>query len=270
MSPIILSVRSAPSIQPTPRTRAGAVPYLNARPLTARLAGDPRIAGGLLQAEPIVLAREMAAGRLDFALLPAFAALSGQGPLKAADAVAIGSDGPVGSVLLYARRPLGSLRTLAEDPASMSSNALVRILLAESHGVRPARARPDEADGVLVIGDAALKPLPGSWETVMDLGQAWRDLTGLPFVYALWAGPGLEEASAGVLREAAGRGLEDRETIARAGAAELGIPPATALDYLMHRIRYELGERQREGLRAFARMIRAHGLSQETHEPAWI
>ncbi len=257
----------APRLQPGPRLRAGAVPYLNAKPLTSGLAASTVL--DLREEAPSLLAAELAEGRLDLALLPAFAVLARPG-LKAADGIAIGSDGPVRSVLLYSRRPLASLRTLAPDPASMSSNALVRILLAEIHGVRPAPAAPQEAEAVLVIGDAAMKPRPGNWEAVLDLGEAWRSLTGLPFVYALWAGPALDAATGEILRTAAHKGLEDRPGIARREAAALGLDEAETLTYLTRHIRYELGGRQHAGLRTYAGLLRSHGLLESALEPAWV
>ena len=262
--PIIPPMSGASRLQTSPHPRVGAVSYLNARPLTACL--DL----GMREAPPSSLADDLAAGRLDLALLPAFSVLAlGDLDLKAADGVAIGSDGPVGSVLLYSRRPAGRIRTLAPDPASRSSNALVRILLAERHGLKPSEAPAEEADAVLVIGDAAMKPLPGAWEDVMDLGAAWKGLTDLPFVYALWAGPKLDSEMAARLRLAAERGLRERPRIAREAAGALGLEESRTLDYLTHNIRYGLGEREHEGLRAFARMIRSHGLMADPREPAW-
>ncbi len=187
--------------------RIGVVPYLNARPLADGLArrGDLR----LDRRPPARLVEALRGGDLDAALVPAFA-LGERPGTRAVDGVAIGSDGPVRSVLLYCRRPPGEIRHWAPDPDSLSSNALARILLAERYGATPGTAPRGKADAVLVIGDPALKGLEGSWHEVLDLGEAWRALTGKPFVYAVWAiregvdAPGLPD----LLREAKRRGVE--------------------------------------------------------------
>jgi chorismate dehydratase len=202
---------------------------------------------------------------MDAALIPAFA-LGDEPGTRAVAGVAIGSDGPVRSVLLYCRRRPGEIRHWAPDPDSLSSNALVLILLAERYGLHPGTASREEADAVLVIGDPALKGLGGSWQEVLDLGEAWRALTGKPFVYAVWAiregvdAPGLPD----LLREA------KRNGVAALAASGYGLLPPAELDYLRHAIRYDLGEREREGLDLFLGKARRLGLLSEDPEPVWI
>ncbi len=80
-------------------------------------------------------------------------------------------------------------------PGSRTSQVLARIWLDERHGVRPAQveelplgvsALESTADAVLVIGDRAMRVPHESFHDVVDLGEAWHALTGLPFVFALW------------------------------------------------------------------------------------
>lgn len=252
-----------------PRLRLGAVPYLNAKPLVAPLRGRPGL--DLAFDLPSRLGEALRGGGLDLGLLPAFDILAHPGT-RAVDGVAIGSDGPVRSVLLYCRVPPARIRSLAPDPASLSSNALARILLAEAYGLSPAGAAPAEADARILIGDAALRGLPGAWEEVLDLGGAWQRLTGLPFVYALWAArPGaLPAGAAERLREAGREGTSNMEALARAEAGAAGIPPEAAAAYLREAIRYGLGERERQGLAAFASLLKAQGLLARPAMPAWI
>lgn len=251
--------------------RLGAVPYLNARPLTLDLAGDPALSETLTFAAPSALAGHMRAGRLDAALLPSAFLLSssgdaGTGPeMWAVDGVGIGSDGPVRSVLLFCRRKPAKVRSFAKDPDSLTSNALARILLEEASGASPVSAPPAKADAVLAIGDRALQGLPGPWEEILDLGEAWKRLTGLPFVYALWILGAPEADLARRLRQAAARG-QDRERLEAIAGKEgprLGLSPAEALSYLQDNIRYALGERERAGLRDFLRRLGGR-------EPTWI
>lgn len=293
--------------------RIGVVPYLNARPLVDGL--DRHADLRLDRRAPARLAEALWKGDLDAALIPAFA-LGVRHGTRAVQGVAIGSDGPVRSVLLCCRRAPGEIRRWAPDPDSLSSNALASILLAERYGVNPTTASREEADAVLVIGDPALKGLGGSWHEVLDLGEAWRALTDKPFVYAVWAiregvdAPGLPD----LLREAKRRGVAalaspdsglmpgggapprpGAQRIPQAADAVDGVRPPrpsqtrhggrvenerapgwraalspAELDYLRHAVRYDLGEREREGLGLFLEKARRRGLLPRVPEPAWI
>ena len=248
--------------------RIGAVPYLNARPLTDWLEGRPGLR--ITRAAPARLWTGLGGRRLDWALLPAFEAASHPG-LFGAEGVAIGSDGPVRSVLLYCRRGQPErIRTLALDPASRSSNALVRILLAERYGARPRLAPAARADAVLAIGDRALKGLPGKWTRVLDLGLEWKRLSGLPFVFAFWAARRRDPAGAALLRSSARHGRSRLAQIARQEGPPLGIPAVLARPYLRTAIRFGLGAREKDGLRAFLALCRSHRLLRNPREPEWI
>lgn len=228
--------------------RLGSVPYLNARPLLAGLEGLDDLSLTLLP--PARLAVELRKGRLDAALVPVLEPLS-HPRYRVADGVGIGSDGPVRSVLLYCRVPSGRILSLAGDPDSMTSNALARVLLAERHGLLPTEAPAEKADAIVAIGDRALAGLPGAWAEVLDLGQAWKEQTALPFVYAVWALlPDAPSGTADLLRSAARRGTSDLGALAE----------GADLDYLRHALRYGLGDREREGISEFARLARHHGL----------
>lgn len=243
--------------------RLGSVPYLNARPLLAGLSALPGVS--LLLLPPVRLAEALREGRLDAGLVPALEPLSRPG-YRVVDGAAIASDGPVRSVLLHCRVPARRVRSLAPDPDSLTSNALARIVLAESAGPPPRTAPVAEADAVLAIGDRALRGLEGDWAEVLDLGGAWKGLTGLPFVYALWAlGPGAPEGTADLLRKAAALGTSDLPASARGS----GFPEPEALAYLREALRYTLGDREKAGLEAFAARARRAGLIGGAPPLAW-
>ena len=178
--------------------------------------------------------------------------------------VAITSRGPVRSVCLFHRRPLQQVRRVALDSSSRTSAALLRVLLRERLGRDPEYVAmppslPDmlaAADAALLIGDRALY-FEGE-ESRLDLGQEWTERTGLPFVWAFWAGR--REAAApsqvGRLQAALAEGLENRPAIAStyngAGGAALNER------YLRSNIVYRLGEPEVAGLNEFYR--RAFGL----------
>lgn len=203
--------------------RVGSVPYLVARPLTEGLDRDPRVT--LTLAEPSRLAVGLVDGSLDVALASSvLAAAPPRLPLWKEGPV-IASRGPIRSVLLFTRPELRSpreVRTWLADPASRSGRALAGLLLrdlweteaavlAPPAGVDPFDAADHAgADAVQLIGDAALRAcaeMP-SWRP-HDLGAAWLELTGQPFVFAGWIGrPGFDfREAASILEASSQRGL---------------------------------------------------------------
>lgn len=163
--------------------RLGCVKYLNARPLIHGWSGPVHFD------HPSALCRQLAAGELDAALVSSFEYL--RNPLyEIVDRLAIASDGPVFSVILAHLGPIEALREVVVDPASETSVNLLRCVLAE----RGVTARfvcdgdTNEERGRLLIGDQALRfrTRSGGRHRFLDLGAAWREQTGLPFVYALW------------------------------------------------------------------------------------
>ena len=138
---------------------------------------------------PAALCRQLAAGDLDVALVSSYEYL--RNPIYTiVDGLAIASDGPVFSVVLAYLGPLEALREVVVDPASETSVSLLHCLLAE----RGVAARfVSEGDisaerGLLLIGDQAIRFRRQSIgrHRLLDLGAAWQEQTGLPFVYALW------------------------------------------------------------------------------------
>lgn len=216
--------------------RVGTVPYLVAQPLCAGLAEDPRVT--LLAAEPSRLARGLADGSLDVALASSVLALAPPRLPLWRDGPLIAAYGPIRSVLLFTRPELRSPREVRRwiaDPASRTGRALAGILLrelwearAERHEAPPgaepfAAAEALAADAVQLIGDAALRACAehSEWRA-HDLGAGWRELTGLPFVFAGWIGRSEERlaAAAPILAAAATRGLAALDAlVARAGPA---------------------------------------------------
>jgi chorismate dehydratase len=224
--------------------RFGAVSYLNARPLIEGLAP-------LVLATPAELALRQARGEVDVALLPV-AAGEVMG-LRRVGRLGIAAEGPVDGVLLFLRRPLRDVSTLALDPASRTSRALARLLLEEAMGLSPREAGPP-ADAELVIGDAAL--VRGATEEPrIDLAEEWTRWTSLPFVFAAWYGdPRAEPALEAAYRE----GQRNLGRYAR--EAGLGLPAEALERYLRDRIRYGIGPREEQGLAHFLARGRARGL----------
>lgn len=178
--------------------RIGRISYMNVAPIYYGLdrQADTRWYR-IMAAPPAALNRKMAAGELDISPVSTAAYAAHQSDWLILPNLSISCDGPVMSVVLasqYSIRELGDKSVVISDE-SASAAALVRLIFRE-YNVRPnISCRPLDgdaalasADAVLVIGDAALN---GKWQKtyryVWDLCGAWKDATGLPFVFALWA-----------------------------------------------------------------------------------
>jgi chorismate dehydratase len=243
--------------------RLGAVSYLNAAPPVHGLDRDP---GFRIEREvPSRVARRLHAGEVDLGLIPSVEYAFGDYAIV--PGIGIGSRGKVRSVRLFHHGPLERVRRVALDTSSRTSATLVRILLRERLGRSPEYVpmAPDlvdmlaVADAALLIGDPALDQ--EGHAACLDLGEEWTRLTGLPFVYAFWAGrPGAVDAS-GVerLQSALAAGMEAFTQIASRHAGGNRARAAKYEAYLRESIVYSLGEEEQEGLREFYR--RAHALS---------
>lgn len=236
---------------------AGA-PYSNSAPLVARLeATDPRVR--VVNNHPSFLVQELLEGRVDVALLPVVH-LFRHPELMMLSGLGVVADGPVRSVLLQCRVPLEQVGTVERDPASATSNALAELLLRDHFNCAPAWVAPEEgvqADARVVIGDRALcaEPAPGG---DVDLAGAWKAMTGLPFVFAVWAVRKdftAMEAASTIAHKAYESGLRFLEKIAARYARELGGDLRFWLDYLSISIRYELGARELQGMTEFRRRL---------------
>ena len=254
--------------------RVGAVSYLNAKPLYYRLTEyAPEVS--LEMDVPSRLAERLAAGTLDVALIPSVEYLRGAAAgYEILPGFAIAAHGAVRSVKLFSRVPFGRIERLALDAGSRTSQALARIWLEAAHGVRPRRVEqlplgvPIEestADAVLLIGDRAMVARPEGFAGVVDLSEAWNQLTGLPFVFALWvARPGVDLGSLpDALARSRDQGLAHARDLAAENGPRLGLDVATCYDYLTSVLSYDLGEPELAGLRRFAEMAARLGLAPE-------
>ncbi|MCP5527630.1 MAG: menaquinone biosynthesis protein [Verrucomicrobiales bacterium] len=236
--------------------RVGSVGYLNAAPLTFTAPGE------VLLTTPAELARWLRRDELDAALVSIHEVLVND-RYDLLDGLGIISRGPVKSVVLAHRCPLRDIGEVWCDPASLTSVGLVQVLLAE-HGVRPRYrslvhyADAGEAEAVLLIGDRAIEFQAASPpHAIWDLGEAWRQLTGLPFVYAGWAlrRDATTAEWRGRLRALCREGIDRIEDfIAGRPAAE----QAFCRRYFRDNIAYDLGDAEKAGLRRFAELLVRH------------
>jgi predicted solute-binding protein len=194
--------------------------------------------------------------------------------LEAIPGTGIACRGAVRSILLISKLPPSEIRTLAADTSSRTSVMLSRVILAERYGSSPRliphppdlAAMLEQADAALIIGDPALRLNPGELPFfVYDLGKEWFELTGLPMVLAIWAGPkevitpDLPAAFLSSYRY----GAEHLDDIVRQEAAVRGISEERAREYLTRHIVFELGNAEYRGMEMFLEKC-----SQLESEPA--
>jgi chorismate dehydratase len=273
------------------RPRVGHIQFLNCLPIYWGLVR----AGALLDVEltkdtPDRLNDMLVAGDLDIGPISLVEYLRNAADLVLLPDLAIGSDGPVLSVNLVSQRPLAELdgRRVALGSTSRTSVLLARMWLEQVHGVRPQYfvCPPDlstmllEADAAVLIGDAALRAThsaPGRGLAVHDLGQAWRDWSGLPMVFAVWAARrSYAEANPVLVKEVHAAFVRSRDDALAhvdwvAGtAARWEVFDAATLATYFRTLDFSLGPRQVEGLREFARRAAAAGVVPDLpHGPSF-
>lgn len=244
--------------------RIGCVGYLNARPLVHAYPGQ------MLYGHPSELALKMAGGELDLALIPIFEILRTP-EYRVVDGVAIASKGEVYSVFLAYRGELNGIKSIQTDPASLTSVNLTQVLLREFHGLDPVldtRAGVEgEGAGQLLIGNQAIEfrlrqQCHGAGFEYLDLGEEWLRRTGLPFVFAAWAiAPSVPLE---VAREAA-REIRLLKQQSRAELEQIIQGEADrqfAREYLTEKIRFDLGQPEKEAIALFGRLLCRHGLAR--------
>lgn len=180
----------------------------------------------------------------------------------------IACEGPVRSILLISKQPFESIRTLAVDSSSRTSVALARIILAERYGCHPivtAHAPSLEEmlaanDAALIIGDPALRLDPPSLPyRTLDLGAEWVAWSGLPMVFAIWAGrtecltAEAREAFLGSWRW----GRDHLDEMVEHAQSERGFAKELARAYFTRHIVYPLSARHLEGLMLFRKLVLA-------------
>ncbi|MFI6077609.1 menaquinone biosynthetic enzyme MqnA/MqnD family protein [Actinoplanes sp. NPDC051343] len=262
------------------RPRVGHIQFLNCIPIYWGLMRSGALLDFDLQKDtPDRLNNALVAGDLDIGPISLVEYLRHADELLLLPDLAVGSDGPVLSVNLISTRPLAELdqRPVALGSTSRTGVLLAQMLLAEKYGAEPNyfRCPPEltqmllEADAGVLIGDPALRALyeaPKNGLDVVDLGQAWRDWTGLPMVFAVWAvrkdfataNPGAVKDVHEAFQRSVQLCLGELDEVATAAARWEPFDAATLANYF-RALDFSLGERQIAGLREFARHAAARG-----------
>jgi len=209
---------------------------------------------------PAGCADRLASGSADIGIVPSFE-LTRQ-DLEIIPGAGIACHGAVRSILLISSRPAGQIRTLALDSSSRTSVELARVILERRYGVTPLTVShaPDLdamlqiADAALIIGDPALRidPVSLQWH-VYDLGAEWVEMTGLPMVFAVWAGRkgAVTPELVAAFQESCRYGLSHLEQIVTSESEARGFAPDLVRQYLTRHIVHELGPRDYQGMELF-------------------
>jgi len=247
--------------------RVGCVKYLNARPLIRGWSGNVEFD------HPSVLCQRLAKGELDVALVSSFEFL--RNPIyRIVDDVSISSDGPVYSVIVAHHGEFWDIEEIELDPASETAVNLLRCLLAELGSTSRLTASTGENAGLsrarLIIGDQAIRFRQHHADALQfwDVGEQWKKLTGLPFVYALWLmRPEVPDAKsiAQRLRGLRDENLADIPVILSEAVAEVADNKPEITEEFLDRyynkyLRFGFGTREKQGLQTFADLCAKHGI----------
>jgi len=261
--------------------KIGRIPYINCYPVYGAIdRGLIRIDADLVDGVPTALNAKMAAGELDVSVVSAVEYARDSRRYLLLPDLAISCDGPVRSVMLFSKRPATELtsRRVLVSKSSMTSVALLELLFENVWHARPnfvptdaeisdvARFEGEDHDARLVIGDAALLLSSGAaprYPHSYDLGEVWKEWTGLPFVFAVWVAQRnviVNDALAvhAGLINSRDWGIANIPTLALQAASATGVPVAACNEYLAG-LDYGLSYPHLAGLTEFYRRLVERG-----------
>jgi chorismate dehydratase len=248
-----------------------AVSFLNARPLVEGLDEEPGIQ--LITDVPSRLLATLIEDRASVALCPVIDFQLSPTELSIVPAGAIGSDGPTFTVRVFSRVPMEEVARIHTDGDSHTSVALLAVVFEERYGTSPQIRTLESTDvngsdappeTVLLIGDKVVRnqPDPALYSHQLDLGEAWRRMTGLPFVFACWMARA--DSNLGPLPDILSRyrDLNQRRIaeIAAVHGGASGWSEEIAAKYLSKILRYDLGIRELAAIELFWQRCHALGL----------
>jgi len=261
------------------RPRVGKVRYINCEPVYYGIEeGAVPADCDLVEGNPAELNRMMAQGELDISVISSVAYAQSPERYRLLPDLAIACDGAVGSVIFSSRLPFTDLhgQQVLITRESLTSAYLLCILLQRAYGVEPIYLRsevkaelPQGAAGCLLIGDPALRAgFERQYPYQLDLGWGWKALSGLPFIFALWAvreafyqeRPEETWALHRALLASKAYSLARVEAISAAVHERVGISQEACLNYLRQQLSFDLSPRHLEGLERFLQMPEVNGL----------
>lgn len=245
--------------------RVSVVKYLNSIPFVYGLQNSPVSQGlDLYFDTPSECARKLREGEVDIGLIP----VSETGRINNGYIVGdycIGADGPVYSVCLAADRPVEELKRIYMDPHSRTSVNLAKVLSRElwkrdfewldaKDGFE--RQLIGDQDGGVVIGDKVFG-IAGRYAYQYDLAEAWKKMTGLPFVFAVWvANKQLDSEWVYIFNQALKNGVGSIASALEEYPYGDKLKGVDLHDYLTNKISYSLDKQKRAGMALFLEKLR--------------
>jgi chorismate dehydratase len=252
----------------TVKHHVGCVSFLNSKPLIDALVGQPDVE--VLFAVPSQLLRLVETGQVSTALLSIVDYQMSVHDLLLVPAGAIGSDGPTLTVRIFSKVPPEQITVLHADTDSHTSVILGQIVLHKLCGITPrlqpfppqqAHSSDSLPESTLLIGDKVVTSAPPSdvYRYQLDLGEQWKKITGLPFVFAMWMmrADMVDVDLARKLAEARRHGTQMTEALLDRYAAAKGWPRQLAHQYFVDYLRYEVTPASRQAVQQFFNMAEA-------------
>jgi chorismate dehydratase len=245
--------------------RLGRISYVNMAPVFYRLGADVDEVAGV----PTELNVRLLAGEIDIAPISSIEYARNADRLRILPRLCVGSEGAVDSIQLVSRAPLERVRSVAVTPESATSVVLTKVLLPDAEHV----PLGEDAEAVLLIGDAALRSAFEDPTPHYDLGRLWLERTGLPMVFAVWActdppPAGVVELE-GALVESVLVARAEPERLAHEASARYGYPAGFLARYF-EKLRYSFGPRERAGLMTFFELARDVGELERVPELRFV
>ena len=243
------------------RWRIGAVSYLNTRPLLLGIEQESFLNSiDLVKSYPANIAQDLLSGQIDIGLVPVAILPQLSNPHIVSNYV-IGANGAVASVALFSEVPIDEIKSIYLDYQSRTSVQLLKILLSqfwkkEVEFISATEGYIAQISGTtagVIIGDRALENL-SKYPYVYDLGLAWKQHTGLPFVFAAWvANQPIPSEFMAAFEAANGYGLAHLDEV-------IALIPAQEQVYDLHKyytenISYVYDEEKKQGLERFLEVL---------------
>ncbi|MGJ8636907.1 MAG: menaquinone biosynthetic enzyme MqnA/MqnD family protein [Phycisphaerales bacterium] len=278
-----------------------AVSYLNTAPLIQGLSSHKETT--LIRAVPSKIAKMVQTAEADIGLASIIDFARSQSsptPLTLIPAGMIGCDGPTLTVRLFSSVPIDQIKAVHADTDSHTSVALCKLILKAVHNITPdfidydtrEHFPPNNADNpddsktepqsLLMIGDKVVTASPPAvrYPHQIDLGQAWNELTNLPFVYATWMCKSSDltdpESKANIIATAhiLERTMLKNQTridwLVATHAKRTGWPTDLAQDYIGNLLRFKVDDRAKQAVQTFLTMLADHNLLPEPVTPVWL
>jgi len=237
------------------KIRVGAVSYLNTKPLLYGIQRSPVMDDIILKIDyPSRIASMLLNDEIDLGLVPV-AIVPEMKSYHIITDYCIGCDGPTASVCIFSETPIEQVEKVLLDYQSRTSVILAKILLKEYWKIQPEfiDAGEDFRENIqgkiagVVIGDRALEQRKKSGY-IYDLGEAWKQLTGLPFVFAAWiSNKKLDNVFVKEFNAANAIGLQNIESVLK----EINYDKFDLHEYYTHYISYDMNEQKRKGMDLF-------------------